>query len=181
MSSTDQHGSSLGSFPTLPSPFIPTLIGLRAFDLVSSPIWWEAATNTKLHLKIEHVSHPTRLEESVNTYNLIYDLTPLKWTNWKCIFDRYYFRSLWIIETYCFGSLRIVETAWKFSSTYNKGVITYLQVTNWFSACRSGYRSLRVEPGPGRSSDLDQDTLRGLVEYNLWKSTQEWTLDFNTS
>ena len=27
------------------SQFIPTLIGLRAFDLVSSPVWWEAATN----------------------------------------------------------------------------------------------------------------------------------------
>ena len=26
-------------------PFIPTLIGLRAFDLMSSPVWWEAATN----------------------------------------------------------------------------------------------------------------------------------------
>ena len=24
---------------------IPTLIGLRAFDLVSSPVFWEAATN----------------------------------------------------------------------------------------------------------------------------------------
>ena len=31
--------------PDLPLPFIPTLIGLRAFDLVSSPVWWEAATN----------------------------------------------------------------------------------------------------------------------------------------
>ena len=29
----------------LPLPFIPTLIGLRAFDLVSSPVWWEAVTN----------------------------------------------------------------------------------------------------------------------------------------
>ena len=28
-----------------PPPFIPTLIGLRAFDLVSSPVWWEAVTN----------------------------------------------------------------------------------------------------------------------------------------
>ena len=45
MSSRDKQGSSLGSFPTFPSPFIPTLIGLRAFDLVSSRVWWEAATN----------------------------------------------------------------------------------------------------------------------------------------
>ena len=31
--------------PDLPLPFIPTLIGLRAFDHVSSRVWWEAATN----------------------------------------------------------------------------------------------------------------------------------------
>ena len=31
--------------PDLPLPFIPTLISLRAFDLVSSRVWWEAATN----------------------------------------------------------------------------------------------------------------------------------------
>ena len=30
--------------PDLPLPFIPNLIGLRAFDLVSSPVWWEAVT-----------------------------------------------------------------------------------------------------------------------------------------
>ena len=44
MSSIDQQGSSLGSFPT-PLPFIPTLIGLRAFDLVSSLVWWETLAN----------------------------------------------------------------------------------------------------------------------------------------
>ena len=31
--------------PDLPLPFIPTLIGLRAFDHVSSRAWWEATTN----------------------------------------------------------------------------------------------------------------------------------------
>ena len=31
----------------LPLPFIPTLIGLRAFDHVSSRVSWEAATNTQ--------------------------------------------------------------------------------------------------------------------------------------
>ena len=46
MSSIDQKGSSLGSFPT-PLPFIPTLIGLWGFDLVSSRVWWEAATNKR--------------------------------------------------------------------------------------------------------------------------------------
>ena len=32
-----------------PLSFIPTLIGLRAFDLVSSRVWWEAATNIGSH------------------------------------------------------------------------------------------------------------------------------------
>ena len=32
--------------PDVPLPFISTLIGLRAFDLVSSRVWWEAATNS---------------------------------------------------------------------------------------------------------------------------------------
>ena len=36
--------------PSLPLPFIPTLIGLRAFDLVSSRVWWEATTNNYLFL-----------------------------------------------------------------------------------------------------------------------------------
>ena len=31
--------------PDLPFSLIPTLIGLRAFDHVSSRVWWEAATN----------------------------------------------------------------------------------------------------------------------------------------
>ena len=31
--------------PDLPLPFIPTLIGLRSFDLVSSRVWWEALAN----------------------------------------------------------------------------------------------------------------------------------------
>ena len=33
--------------PDLPLPFIPTLIGLRTFELVSSPVWWETATNKR--------------------------------------------------------------------------------------------------------------------------------------
>ena len=33
-----------------PPSFIPTLIGLRAFDLVSSRVWWGAATNNGLSL-----------------------------------------------------------------------------------------------------------------------------------
>ena len=41
-----QAGFESRLLPDLPHPFIPTLIGLRAFDLVSSRVWWEAATNT---------------------------------------------------------------------------------------------------------------------------------------
>ena len=37
--------------PDLPLPFIPTLIGLRAFNHVSSPVWWEAATNKQRSLQ----------------------------------------------------------------------------------------------------------------------------------
>ena len=40
-----QAGFEFRLVPDLPLPFIPTLIGLRAFDLVSSRVWWEAATN----------------------------------------------------------------------------------------------------------------------------------------
>ena len=43
-----QAGFESRLVPDLPLPFIPTLIGLRAFDLVSSRVWWEAATNTLL-------------------------------------------------------------------------------------------------------------------------------------
>ena len=42
-----QAGFKSRLVPDLPLPFIPTLIGLRAFDLVSSRVWWEAATNTQ--------------------------------------------------------------------------------------------------------------------------------------
>ena len=47
-----QAGFESRLLPDLPLPFIPTLIGLRAFDLVSSRVWWEAATNTWLLLNL---------------------------------------------------------------------------------------------------------------------------------
>ena len=43
-----QAGFESRLVPDLPLPFIPTLISLRAFDLVSSRVWWEAAANTWL-------------------------------------------------------------------------------------------------------------------------------------
>ena len=48
MSSIDQQGSSLDSFPTFASSFYPHFnrtFGL--FDHVSSRVWWEAATNNR--------------------------------------------------------------------------------------------------------------------------------------
>ena len=45
-----QAGFESRLLPDLPLPFIPTLIGLRAFDLVSSRVWWEAVTNTKVDM-----------------------------------------------------------------------------------------------------------------------------------
>ena len=40
--------------------------------------------------------------------------------------------------------------------------------------------SLRDEPRAGCSSDLNQDALRKLMEFNPCKSTQEFALDLNT-
>ena len=51
-----QAGFESRLVPDLPLPFIPTLIGLRAFDLVSSRVWWEAATN---------IGHPLRWWEGI--------------------------------------------------------------------------------------------------------------------
>ena len=47
-----QAGFESRLVPDLPLPFIPTLIGLRAFDLVSSRVWWEAATNIWLWISL---------------------------------------------------------------------------------------------------------------------------------
>ena len=58
-----QAGFESRLLPDLPLPFIPTLIGLRAFDLVSSRVWWEAATNT---------TDPTMEDQMRRTNNWIY-------------------------------------------------------------------------------------------------------------
>ena len=56
----------------------------------------------------------------------------------------------------------VTKTAKKISGIYAQGVITDHQVWNWFSKFNSGNMSLRDGPRPGRSSDLDQDDLKGL-------------------
>ena len=48
--------------PDFPLPFIPTLIGLRAFDHVSSRVWWEAATNKQRSTRT--LSEATLLHEA---------------------------------------------------------------------------------------------------------------------
>ena len=51
---------------------------------------------------------------------------------------------------------------------------------NWFLKFRSGDTSLRVEPRPGRTPDLDQGGIRKLVElaldfnYHNLQSTATW-------
>ena len=49
MSSNWPAGFESRLVPDLPSPLSPFLIGLRAFDLVSSRVWWEASTNIWPH------------------------------------------------------------------------------------------------------------------------------------
>ena len=41
--------------------------------------------------------------------------------------------------------------------------------------------SLRKEREPGRLSDVNEDALRELVEFNAGKNIQEFSLDLNTS
>ena len=60
MSNIDQQGSSLGSFRP-PFSFIPTLIGLRAFYLVSSLVWWETLANIGALFPALAVGSPARL------------------------------------------------------------------------------------------------------------------------
>ena len=51
---------------------------------------------------------------------------------------------------------------------YDQNIITYCQVRNWF---HSGDTSLKDELRAERSSDLDQDALRELVECSSSQST----------
>ena len=71
-----QAGFESRLVPNLPLPFIPTLIGLRAFDLVSSRVWWEAATNTWLHnIQGAHANSCYH----TSAYTLHADMLPSSW------------------------------------------------------------------------------------------------------
>ena len=69
-----------------------------------------------------------------------------------------------------------IETAKKISSVYGQGLL--LIVKSMFC---SNNISLRDEPRSGCLSDLNQDALRELLECNPHESTQELSLDCNTS
>ena len=73
------------------------------------------------------------------------------------------------------------ETAKKICNVYGQDIITDRQVRNWFAKFRSGDMSLKDERRPGRSSDLDEDALRELLESNPRKSTRELALVLNAS
>ena len=73
------------------------------------------------------------------------------------------------------------ETAEKICNVYGQDVITTRQVRNWFAKFRSGDISLKVEPKPEQSSDIDEDAFKELVESNPRKSTRELALELNTS
>ena len=48
MTSIDQQGSCIGSYPTLPFPNPHYNLTFGSFDLVSSPVWWEEETNINI-------------------------------------------------------------------------------------------------------------------------------------
>ena len=90
--------------------------------------------------------------------------------------------NIWRVMMWeCKNNKNTTETAKKIWSVYDKGVIIDHQVENWFSKFHSGNTSLRNEPRPGHSSDLNQNALRKLVECIPHKSMQEIALDHYTS
>ena len=72
------------------------------------------------------------------------------------------------------------EIAKKMSCVYGQGVIIDCQAWNCFSYFRSVDTSLRDDTWLGRSSVLNWDTLRELVECNPRKSTWELAVDLST-
>ena len=74
-----QAGFESRLLPDLPLPFIPTLIGLRAFDLVLSRVWWEAATNTRYECQAEPKRAWSRTDSlrhfSIQTQGTFFDKT----------------------------------------------------------------------------------------------------------
>ena len=95
MNSIEQQGSSLGSFPTFPSPFIRTLISLRAFDLMSSPVWWEAATNKQKVIFLQAALTVEQNSLAGNPFICICCITVLSYcpVGWGCRIHQLYLCS----------------------------------------------------------------------------------------
>ena len=72
-----QAGFESRLVPDLPLPFIPTLIGLRAFDLVSSRVWWEAATNTDYGIVVSEFVLQSRYYVNFQANTLEKGMNPL--------------------------------------------------------------------------------------------------------
>ena len=96
-----------GVVPSLPFPFIPTLIGLRAFDLVSSLVWWETLANSVFHcssaflflIRVVVANMLTSLSHlSIeDTINLKIFLSPPA-LSWPSLYFAY-FPSIWLKKT----------------------------------------------------------------------------------
>ena len=82
---------------------------------------------------------------------------------------------LWLLKK----NKDVTETVKKMSSVNDEGVITDHQVGNWFSKFCSGDTLLRDDLRLERSSDVEQDALTDIVEYNQRKSTRELALNLN--
>ena len=67
------------------------------------------------------------------------------------------------------------------SSVYDQDVINNCQVRNWFSKSHFRDMSLRDEPRPGYSSNLDQKNFREPGRCIQLKIIRELALDLNTS
>ena len=73
--------------------FNSTLIGLRAFDLVSSPVWWEAATNTdhfQVNLNRPSCFWPAQHICMSGVYSPIYSSSKWQWESFStCVSDHF--------------------------------------------------------------------------------------------
>ena len=65
------------------------------------------------------------------------------------------------------------ESARYINAVYGDGTISVSHCQRWFQKFRAGNYSLKDEPCPGRSVELDQDVLQTLVEQNPSVTVQE--------
>lgn len=81
-----------------------------------------------------------------------------------------------------FMSHNVMEKSRKICSIYDQRAITdHRQVQNWFTKFYSGKISSEDEPRQGYSLDVDEESLKSLVESNLQENTWELAKILNTS